>query len=292
VCSVSELVVGQRYIPSVAGWPESARRMFEANYAWASGFASGKVVLDCACGSGYGSAILAQSARLVVGADVDPLIVEHARQTYVSDRVRFEQFSITEIPYPDNHFDMVVSFDTIEHVRDDHRVLLELKRVTRADGVIVLSTPLAYHHKEQGDPDLWDATHVREYSAYEWLHLLGQYFGTAEFFGRDAPDFGFRPILLEDYTGSAFDLAYVRLRNEQHPVQHPNVLDALKHVHCLRLGHIIKEHERGLAEPPSPSVSAAVNPCMGQRRIGRTATRWVERVVNRGIHLHRGAKQP
>lgn len=270
--------MGERYIPSVAGWPESARRMFEANYAWASGFASGKVVLDCACGSGYGSAILAQSARLVVGADVDPLIVEHARQTYVSDRVRFEQFSITEIPYPDNHFDMVVSFDTIEHVRDDHRVLLELKRVTRADGVIVLSTPLTYYHKDQGEPDLWDATHVREYSGYEWLHLLGQHFYAAEFFCREGADFCFRPVPLEAYTGSAADVAFVRLRNVKEVARHPNVLDAFKHVHCLELCRIIKEHERALAQPADPSASIPASSNSGRRWVGQTE-KWIKRAL-------------
>lgn len=199
---MGNLVMGERYIPGLAGWPESARRMFEANYTWASSLASDKTVLDCACGSGYGSAILAARARTVVGADVDPRMVEHARQTYADAGVRFEQFSITEIPYPDGYFDLVVSFDTIEHVRDDHRVLLELKRVTRADGAIVLSTPLANYPKEQGEPDLWDATHVREYSAYEWLHLLGQYFEAAEFFCRDAPDFGIRPSLWRRIRGA------------------------------------------------------------------------------------------
>jgi SAM-dependent methyltransferase len=278
---MGNLVMGERYIPGLAGWPESARRMFEANYTWASSLASDKTVLDCACGSGYGSAILAARARTVVGADVDPRMVEHARQTYADAGVRFEQFSITEIPYPDGYFDLVVSFDTIEHVRDDHRVLLELKRVTRADGAIVLSTPLANYPKEQGEPDLWDATHVREYSAYEWLHLLGQYFEAAEFFCRDAPDFGIRPLPLEAYTGSAFDLAFVRLGNAPAAVKHPNVLDAFKHVHCLHLCQTIKEYERARAELASAPPSVPGGPRMGLRALGRVK-RWLVAHITTG----------
>lgn len=139
---------------------------------------------------------------------------------------------------------------------------------------------------------MWDPTHVRESSGYEWLHLLGQHFDTAEFFSREGADFTFRPVPLEVYTGSVIDLAFVRLRNVKGTVRHPNTLDAFKHVHCLQLCQVIKEHERAFVQPPEPPAGAPAGSNFGPRWVGRTAKKWIERALGRDIHLRREVRQP
>jgi 2-polyprenyl-3-methyl-5-hydroxy-6-metoxy-1,4-benzoquinol methylase len=232
--------MGERFIPSLSGWSEEASQMFYGNYKWASTYTHGKNVLDCACGSGYGTDIVSQNCASVVGADVDHAILKYGVEHYRNEKVSFRCFSITAIPYPDSFFDVVVSFDTIEHVRDDFRVLPELKRVTKEDGCIIISTPLRNYRKEQGEEGILDLTHIREYAAYEWLHMLSLHFSEAEFFARDQ-NFEFHEVHLNEYAGSPFDIAFVRLLRS--PKSKINTIEAFKHVHCLQLGRDIKSLE-------------------------------------------------
>src|SRR5438270_1991172 len=108
-------------------------------YAFASRFVTGKRVLDIACGEGYGAAALQKAgATHVIGVDVCEDACLHARKKYGLDaRVG----SAEEMPVPDDSVDIVVSFETIEHVRDPKRFLEECARVLAPGGRLVISTP-------------------------------------------------------------------------------------------------------------------------------------------------------
>ena len=242
--STSDLKMGERFIPSMAGWSETNRKMFLGNYRWASQFIQGKVVLDCACGSGYGTHILAANCSQVVGADVDPLIIQYAQEHYQNARERFEVFSSTAIPYPDGFFDAVISFDTIEHVEDDEKMLEEFRRVTKSEGQMIISTPLGYYRKDHGEVGLFDTTHVREYSAYEWVHLLGRYFHRAEFFTRDS-DLNFRQVFPGDFNGIPYEVGFARIPDLSEGVN-TNELDEVKHRIALHMSAHIKHLEKEL----------------------------------------------
>ena len=132
---------GERFIPGIEG-----EIVYEHvhRYAFARRYAAGRRVLDAACGEGYGSAILAATAREVVGVDIDAATVAHARATYAPVRnLSFVEGSAVKLPLPDASVDLVVSFETIEHLdaADQPRMLAEFARVLSADGVIVLSAP-------------------------------------------------------------------------------------------------------------------------------------------------------
>jgi len=247
---MSTYAMGERFIPSLPGWSEEARGMFYNNYKWASSYTRDMIVLDCACGSGYGTDIIASNCAFVVGADVDASILNYARENYRSEKTRFECFSITAIPYPDDYFDVAVSFDTIEHVRDDYKVLPELKRVTKENGYIIISTPLRNFRKERGEEGIFDHTHIREYSAYEWLHMLSVHFKEAEFFTRDS-SFEFHQVHLAEYKGSPFDIAFAKLLNS-HETHTPSTIEKFKHAHCLQLCDRIKSLELMSSQPSKP----------------------------------------
>ncbi|HVO89598.1 MAG TPA: class I SAM-dependent methyltransferase, partial [Casimicrobiaceae bacterium] len=106
---------GERFTPEVRGaiWYEHWHR-----YCAASRIAAGKRVVDAACGEGYGSLLLAGSAQSVVGVDIGAQAVEHARQRYRAPNLRFECASVTALPLPDASVDVVVSFETIEHLAE------------------------------------------------------------------------------------------------------------------------------------------------------------------------------
>lgn len=142
---------GERFVPGIAG--EIAHEHWH-RYAFARRFAAGKRVLDAACGEGYGSALLAGSAADVVGVDIAEEAVAHARATYAGrGRLRFEVASATALPLPDASVDLVVSFETLEHLpRDDQpRMLAEFARVLTADGVLLLSAPNPVEYSDARD---------------------------------------------------------------------------------------------------------------------------------------------
>jgi len=132
---------GERFVPGIAG--EIAHEHWH-RYAFARRYVAGKRVLDVACGEGYGSALLAGVAGSVTGIDIDAGAVAHARQSYSAlANVDFAQGSAASLPMPDASVDVVVSFETIEHLpqADQPRMLAEIARLLAADGVLVMSAP-------------------------------------------------------------------------------------------------------------------------------------------------------
>jgi ubiquinone/menaquinone biosynthesis C-methylase UbiE len=143
-------------------------------YLLAREFAKDKAVLDIACGEGFGSEILANSARSVVGVDIASEAVEHAAARYRQGNVQFKQGSCAEIPLDSDSVDLVVSFETIEH-HDEHRVMMaEIKRVLRPDGMLIISSP---DKKEYSIlPNYRNPFHVRELFKEEFEELIRVYF--------------------------------------------------------------------------------------------------------------------
>ena len=132
---------GERFLPGTAG--EIAHEHWH-RYALARTLVAGRRVLDVACGEGYGSALLGEAAAHVTGVDIDARTLAHARGAY-ADRgnVEFVVGSAASLPLADASVDVVVSFETIEHLPapDQPRMLAEFARVLCADGVLILSSP-------------------------------------------------------------------------------------------------------------------------------------------------------
>jgi SAM-dependent methyltransferase len=159
---------GERLVPEAyAGELVLAEHV--ARYLLAARLAPGRRVLDAACGEGYGSAMLAGAgAASVVGVDIDAQTVAHARRRYgLNARVG----DVGELPFADGDFDLVVSFETIEHVADPERVLGEFARVLAGDGLLLVSTPNAREYLVD------NPFHVRELTPEELIGALESRFG-------------------------------------------------------------------------------------------------------------------
>ena len=102
-------------------------------------------VLDAACGLGYGAAILRTDSTVrITGVDLSRDAVEYAQRHYanVAAGDRFLAGEVTQLAFAkDSTFDLVTSFETIEHVLDSEAYLAELKRVLKPDGRLILSVP-------------------------------------------------------------------------------------------------------------------------------------------------------
>jgi SAM-dependent methyltransferase len=162
---------GQRDDPERFDPEQSSGRLVDAEHRsryWAvAPLAAGRRVLDAGCGTGYGTAILAQpeiGATAVTGIDVAPVAIESTRAR-VPASVELVETDIHRLPFADGSFDLVVCFEVIEHVTEQESVLDELRRVLADDGLLVVSSPnrLVY---PAGNPH-----HLHEYTPQE---LRGQ----------------------------------------------------------------------------------------------------------------------
>ena len=132
--------------------------------------ARGKRVLDIACGEGYGAAMLIRNgAKAVTGADLDAATVARAGEVYAHPGLDFVQADITcPLPFADDAFDLVVSFETIEHVEAQAAFLDEVARVLTPNGTFLCSTPDTRH----SDPSTPNPFHQKELTEDEFIELL------------------------------------------------------------------------------------------------------------------------
>ena len=160
---------GERFTPECVReiWYEHMHR-----YALAAGLAERKRVLDAACGEGYGSAMLADRAAEVIGLDIDASTIAHARERY-ADRgnLHFEQADVAELSqFEAASFDLVTSFETLEHLQPQERMLDGFKRLLRADGLLLVSTPDKAVYSDQAGFN--NEFHVRELYRHEFEAML------------------------------------------------------------------------------------------------------------------------
>ena len=162
---------GERYVPQMRG---TIALEHLHRYAFASEYVQGLDVLDIASGEGYGSEMLSRTARHVYGVDIDEVSVTHAQRKYQSKNLEYRLGSCTEIPLLDSSVDIIVSFETIEHITDHEIMMLELKRVLRPGGVVLISSPEknAYDDLNQ-NPNPY---HIRELNRGEFKLLLAKHF--------------------------------------------------------------------------------------------------------------------
>ena len=114
-------------------------------YDFCSQFVAGKQVADVGCGSGYGCEILVNAgAQRVAGCDISHHALNFARKRYGAI-AEFTEQGITQLNgYRDAEFDVVISSEVLEHIKEyglEDRAVKELKRITRAGGLIIVGTP-------------------------------------------------------------------------------------------------------------------------------------------------------
>ena len=156
-------------------------------YRFAYTFAQGKRILDIACGTGYGSHMLSSAgAKSVTGIDISLESIEYARR-FESNNLTFSQGNALSLKsIKDNSFDLVVSFETIEHLNDPRRFLSELRRILKSGGILIISTP----NRHFTSPFYWlnhrprNRFHIFELNPREFRSLLSEFFLVDSVYGQ------------------------------------------------------------------------------------------------------------
>jgi 2-polyprenyl-3-methyl-5-hydroxy-6-metoxy-1,4-benzoquinol methylase len=144
-------------------------------YLLAGRLAAGKRVLDVASGEGYGADHLAAFAERVCGVDLDALAVKQALAKYRRPNLSFQQGSADRLPFAAGTFDLVTSFETIEHlVPEDHeRFVAEVTRVLEPGGLLLISTPNKRRTEKFAEKNPY---HLKEFYPEEFTSLLRRHF--------------------------------------------------------------------------------------------------------------------
>jgi SAM-dependent methyltransferase len=177
---------GERAIIGSEAIPKYIIEEHVARYGFACRFALGRCILDVACGSGYGSHMLCQAgAKSVLGIDISSESINYASR-FAEDAVKFVQGDAQYLDLSDDSFDLVVSFETIEHTVNPKQFLSEVKRVLKPGGILIISTPNRHHFS----PFYWvnrrprNKYHLFEVNSTEFLELLSGFFVVDKVYGQ------------------------------------------------------------------------------------------------------------
>jgi len=189
-------------------------------YLFAARFVAGKQVLDVASGVGYGADLLKSAgASEVVALDRSPEAVRYGTKHHSKFRPAHLLGDAESLPLRSAQFDVVVSFETIEHVSDYRRLLAEVKRALRQDGLFIVSTPNRgiyvegnpFHTKEFTFDEFEQTlagrfTYVRTFSQDDWI--ASAIFSPEEMKGADRPIAG-QPSLFKAAGKSPSETLYM-----------------------------------------------------------------------------------
>jgi SAM-dependent methyltransferase len=136
---------GERAIPDLMNSNRFTRQLLWEHlerYRFAQGYARDKRVLDIACGSGFGTKMLRDvSGEAVVGVDISNQALDYARARYHADGIVWEHAN-AESYTGYGKFDVVVSFETIEHLKSPATFVAKVHTDLREGGVFLASTPI------------------------------------------------------------------------------------------------------------------------------------------------------
>ncbi len=111
-----------------------------------------KKILDAGCGRGFYIYCLQyyRFIKEIHGIDVNKQYLAIARKNITDNRVKITNSNVYHLPYNNNYFDLIICSEVLEHLLDDGRALLELRRVLKKNGILIITVP------NKNFPFFWD----------------------------------------------------------------------------------------------------------------------------------------
>jgi 2-polyprenyl-3-methyl-5-hydroxy-6-metoxy-1,4-benzoquinol methylase len=186
---------GERFIPGADSGLMEAEHV--QRYVFAGGYVKGMSVLDIACGAGYGSSLLFEAgAADVTGVDISEEAIQFALSHYGKDRIKFIARNAEK--FKNGMYDVIVSFETLEHLEKRQQFLENLRSMMKAQGVLIISTPNKTITSPMKNPsEIRNVYHKYEYLEKDFVAALQNAgFKTIQKFGQHAYPgiFKFQPL--------------------------------------------------------------------------------------------------
>lgn len=161
---------GERQVPDVPGTVDGIDIKHVQRYQWASMFSVNKKVYDIACGAGYGSLLL--RAGEYTGFDLSKETVEYATKYYGNKSVAFFEADVCNMPNSLSKTDVIVSFETIEHIKDPETFL---SWCSKHCDIMITSSPIRGSFGRSH-------FHLFEYRLSQFINVLQKHFNNVEMF--------------------------------------------------------------------------------------------------------------
>jgi 2-polyprenyl-3-methyl-5-hydroxy-6-metoxy-1,4-benzoquinol methylase len=194
-----------RYVPEETGTNSRSAIMHKSRYHWLLGVVDvcNASILDFGCGSGYGAGFLAERGARVLGIDISPAAIDYATNTF--PRASFRVHDLTDSGLPTKipeRFDIIVSFDVIEHVEKWWTFLHNVRALVKQGGVAIVGCPNRISHFDFNP--LWNRFHVQEFTPAQLEWLARTKFNDVTVLGQKFLD----PIARERNTARPLSAAY------------------------------------------------------------------------------------
>ncbi len=128
-------------------------------------------VLDIACGIGYGSYMMSvdHSSSKFTGVDISEKTITFANKFYKRKNINYINDNCLTVPLEDKSFDVIVSFETVEHIDEDSALLERLHKALKDDGTLITSVPNQDYMPFSKDTHPY---HVRHYTYEEISQII------------------------------------------------------------------------------------------------------------------------
>jgi radical SAM superfamily enzyme YgiQ (UPF0313 family) len=149
--------------------PEFTTKEHLARYFWAKKFTKNKIIIDAACGTGYGSEIL--KAKYYLGLDNSREAIKFAKKHYNGD---FRILDLDKQKLPKKRVDVIISFETLEHLNQPENFLMNAKKSLKSGGLFIFSVPLTERRGE-------NPFHKHVWREEEIKKIINKYFSNCDF---------------------------------------------------------------------------------------------------------------
>ncbi len=150
--------------------------MHRQRYEFASRFVKGKRVLNVGCGPGYAEEILLKyEPEKIVSIDYDKNLIKVLNDKNRNAKVFYKELNAEQLQNIEEKFDLIISFENIEHLPDPVKFLQALQYVIHPEAVLLISTPNALHYSRKPGGEYKNPFHIQEWIFSEFVALLTPY---------------------------------------------------------------------------------------------------------------------